>query len=256
MGQGSFAIVCAVVFFCLNLRAGDTNQVSETPAQIKKNFALRMGKAFQESRALFLANTNSATNAWQFGRACFDLAEIATNNAAKAELAEQGIAACRQAVARQPGLAAGHYYLGMTIGQLADTKRNMAALKMVKEMEREFNTMRELDEHFDFAGADRNLGLLYYGAPTMISIGSRSKARQHLLRAVELAPEFPENHLNLVETLLRWNDHDDASRALKSMEKAWPDAEKKFTGEAWAMSWLDWEKRLAAARKKIAANPK
>ena len=252
--RGFTLLVC--VLFCVASLADDTNNVSPSPLVIKSNFAARVGREFQESRVRFLANNNNATNAWQFGRACFDLAELATNNATKAEVAEQGIAACRRSVALESNSAPAHYYLGMTIGQLADTKRNMAALKMVKEMEREFMAARELDAPFDFAGANRNLGLLYLDAPTIISIGSRSKARSHLQRAVELAPEFPENHLNLIETLLKWSDYEAARRALKALEKIWPEAEKQFPGDAWAVNWLDWEKRLNAAKKKIAANTK
>lgn len=220
------------------LSAADTNLISTGPAA-------RLGKNFQEARARFASDSVNLTNAWQLGRASFELAELATNNVTKADIAEQGIAACRQALTHDPKSVPAHYYLGMTIGQYADTKRNMAALKMVKEMEREFLTTRELDEHFDFAGADRNLGLLYHQSPSIISIGSRTKARQHLQRAVELAPDFPENRLNLIETLLKWDDRNDALRELKTMEKLWPDAQKKFTGPNWAAAWPDWEKRRA-----------
>ena len=231
------------------LSAADTNLISTGPAG-------RLGKNFQEARARFASDSANLTNAWQLGRASFELAELATNNVTKAEIAEQGIAACRQALTHDPKSVPAHYYLGMTIGQYADTKRNMAALKMVKEMEREFLTTRALDEHFDFAGADRNLGLLYHQSPSIISIGSRSKARQHLLRAVELAPDFPENRLNLIETLLIWDAHDDARRELKALEKMLPALREKYPAESWAEPPADWQKRLAALQKKIPATAK
>ena len=80
---------------------------------------------------------------------------------------------------------------------------------MVKEMEREFKTADDLDEHFDYAGPARCLGLLYCDAPGWpVSIGSRHKAREWLERAVKLAPDYPENHLNLVESRLQWKDRD------------------------------------------------
>jgi hypothetical protein len=71
-------------------------------------------------------------------------------------------------------------------------------------MEREFSLARKLDEHFADAGPDHNLGLLYRDAPALGSIGSRAKARQHLQRAVELAPQYPEKRLNLIEAYLKW----------------------------------------------------
>jgi tetratricopeptide (TPR) repeat protein len=218
------------------------------------NFVARVNKIFLEARATYLTDTNNATNAWLFGRACFKLGDIATNNSTKAEIATQGIAACRQSIALDPKSAPAHCFLGMTIGQLADTKRNLAALKMVKEVEHEFNTARELDEHFSFAAPDRNLGLLYFESPAFISIGSRSKARQHFQRAVELVPDYPENRLFLIEALLKWNDYDGARSEIKALEKIWRAAKGKYSGDDWADDWVDWEKRFAAVKKKIAAN--
>jgi len=50
-------------------------------------------------------------------RAVMISADFATNNTERAALAEQGIAACRQLLAREPKSAPGHYYLGMNFGQ-------------------------------------------------------------------------------------------------------------------------------------------
>src|SRR5439155_8654955 len=164
--------------------------------------AVRAEQTFQQAEARFQSEPRNTEAAWQFARASFDLAEFATNSTQRAELAEQGIAACKQLLARGPASAAGHYYLGMNLGQLAQT-RGIGALKLVTEMEREFSAARDRDESFDYAGPDRSLGLLYRDAPTLVSIGSRSRATKHLERAVELAPDYPENRLNLIEACLK-----------------------------------------------------
>jgi hypothetical protein len=144
----------------------------------------------------------------------------------------------------------------MNIGQLAETKHNLSGLRLVKDMEREFLAAQLLDEHFDFAGPDRNLGLLYEQTPIIVSIGSRSKSRQHLEKAVDLAATFPENQLNLIEAYLKWDYRTEAARQLDELEKIWPAAQKKLTGDAWAPSWTDWNKRLDTAKKKIGGNSK
>jgi hypothetical protein len=250
-------MVCIMVLLTGSheLVAAEIGQPETVSVPAITNLAEHFHQVFQDARAKFLADQSNATNAWQFGRACFDLAEIATNGPVKAEIAEQGIAACRRAIALRP-VAPAHYYLGMTIGQLADTKRNLSALKMVKEMEREFLAARELDQHYDFAGPDRNLGLLYLQAPAMISIGSRSKARHHLKLAVQLAPDFPENRLNLIESMLKAGDEESAQHELKALEKLWPSAKTTFIGPLWAPSLVDWQKRMDEAKKKIAAASK
>jgi len=55
----------------------------------------------------------------------------------------------------------------------------------------------------------------------------------------------------LIEAYLKWGDRAEALRQLAQLERLWPEAQKKFTGNEWALSWADWEKRLEAAEKKL-----
>lgn len=209
-------------------------------------------KVLHAARERYAREPASAEAAWQFGRACFDRAEFAATDTERATLAVEGIAAMRPLVARAPKLAAAHFYLAMNLGQLARTKL-LAALKLVDEMEHEFKAAHKLDEHFERAGPDRNLGQLYFQAPGWpASIGSRSKARKHLERAAELAPDFPENRLNLLEAYCRWKDSKGVRRELKAIAELWPAAKTNFTGAAWAASWADWEKRRGELQVKAA----
>jgi hypothetical protein len=220
---------------------------SESEAYIKRSY--------WEARERYAKLTNQVEAAWQFGRACFDRADIATNLAERAEFAEQGIGATRKALERDPRSAPAHYYLAMNLGQLAET-RGLGALKLVDEMEQEFLRTRDLDEKFDYAGANRNLGLLYREAPSLLSIGSRTKSGREMRRAVELAPGYPDNHLNLIEACLKWSDRNGAKRALNAYEKALPQARTNFTGLAWKASWTDWDSRYRQAKAKIEEPPR
>jgi tetratricopeptide (TPR) repeat protein len=216
------------------------------------DFAGQYKKAYQEAKARFEAQTNNAEAAWQFGRACFDWADCAGSNAAREEIAVQGITACRALIGQDTNSAPGHYYLGMDLGQLASTK-TIGALKIVQEMEIEFKIAISLDPRFDYAGPDRNLGLLYHQAPGWpMSIGGKSKARQHLQKALKLAPNYPENVINLIEADLDWGDKNGALRELKVLDELWPAAQAEFTGEKWAPSWADWKPRRERAKKKAA----
>ena len=194
-------------------------------------------------RQEFLAAPTNVALAAQFAAAVFDRAEFATNDTERATLAVTGINALREQLARAPKSAAAHYYLAMNLGQLARTK-TLGALKIVDEMELEFKTAAALDPHLDHAGPDRNLGQLYFQAPGWpASVGSHSKARKHLERAVELAPEFPDNHLALLEAAVDWRDKKILQRELTALKSFWPDAKTNFTGAAWEASWSDWGKR-------------
>ncbi len=238
----SFAALMAsilLLFMGVNVLRADPADVSS----IVREF-------FAKARRTYTSQPTNTQAAWQFGRACFDLALIATNHAEQAEVAEQGIAACRKAVEAEPGSAAAHYYLALNLGQLAST-RGFSALKLVSQMETELKAAITADEKFDSAGPHRALGLLYAEAPSVISVGSRSKARQHLQRAVELAPGFPDNRLTLVDVYLKWGDRVGAARELKALEATLPEARRKFAGPAWAADWADWDPRLEKARKKL-----
>ena len=220
------------------------------------DFAARAEAEFHRAQNQFQSNTNDATAAWVFARACFDFADFVTNNTDHAAIANVGIAACRLVIAHQPGSAPAHYYLGQDLGQLARTE-TLGALKIVKEMEREYKTAIKLDGHFDYAGPERSLGLLYRDAPGWpVSLGSRHKARDWLEQADKLAPGYPENHLNLVESYLQWHDRTGAKRELQALDALWPVARTNLVGLAWERNWADWSARREAARNDLGENSK
>lgn len=232
------AILAALLVLFSNLSG------AATPGQ-------RAEKNFLTARTELQNEKTSVEAAWKFGRACFDWAEFVKDSEQREEIANQGIEACRRLILRQPKIIEGHYYLAMNLAQLARTKM-LGALKLVDEMEKEFKIARGLDANFDFAGPDRNLGLLYLEAPGWpTSIGSRSKARQHLESATKLGPNYPENHLNLLEAYLKWGDKTGIQREFKLLKELWPVAKKEFSGEPWESSWLDWEKRWGKIQMKF-----
>ncbi len=213
----------------------------------------RVVRVYEESRARFLRETNSTEAAWQWGRACFDMADLATNGAQRAAAAQQGIEACRRAVALDPKSAAAHYYLGLNLGQWALTKR-LSALHLLKDMETAWKTAVEIDAKYDYAGAHRALGLMYRDAPGWpVALGSRDKARRHLQKAVELAPEYPDNQLNWLETLLDWGEKRATESKLSAVEDVFSAGRSRFTGDAWVLSWQDWDRRWQKIKDRAAS---
>ncbi len=213
-------------------------------------FAVRAQQAFTQAQQEFAARPAEATNAWQLGRTSYDWAEFATNMDQRAAVAQTGITACRQLLAHDPKSAQAHYYLAMDYGQLAEAQApSLAAYRLIRDIEREFKAAADLDEHLDYAGPLRCLGVLYRDAPGWpISIGSKHKAREYLDRAAALAPDSPENQLNLVESHIRWHQADEAEAAWQKLAAIWPAAQTSLTGLAWEPSWNDWTTRRAAAK--------
>ncbi len=196
------------------------------------------------------SKTNSRC-ALDFAKACFEFAEFATNKTQRAELANEGIEAAKNVLQVEPDNGEAHYWLAMNLAQLSRTK-GWSALKIVKEMEKEYLRAIELNPFVDYAGPHRLLGILYRDAPGWpISIGSKQKSKHHLGQAIKFAPEFPDNHIFLIESYLKWGEK---SAAVDQYKKALPLIEKArgaLTEDYWKASWADWTARLKKISDKL-----
>ncbi|MDH7503700.1 MAG: hypothetical protein QHJ82_13435 [Verrucomicrobiota bacterium] len=253
--QQLLRITIALVFVLLLNSTGtpaDASSSNEKPGPTATHrFAARARRSYEEAKKRLDAAPTNPEAAWQLARACFDLAEYATNNTQRAQIAREGIAISRQLTDRHPSLAPASYYLGLNLGQLARTQ-TIGALNTVEEIELAFKRALELDAGFDYAGPDRSLGLLYFYAPGWpVSIGDRRKARRHIAQAVKHSPDYPENRLCLVEAYLKWNDISAAIDQIRALEELRPRARNQFAGDQWEPAWEDWNIRLELARKRL-----
>ena len=230
----------SAIFLFLALALQADGQVSSN-----KIFISRAEKEFLLARQSFQSNTNNLVAAQQLARASFELGDLLTNDTRQAEIARCGIETCRQWLVKASNSAPARYYLAMNLGELAQAQApSLTSYRLVHEIEREFLATAELDARFDFAGPARCLGLLYRDAPGWpLSIGNKRKAREWLIRAVALAPEFPENQLNLAETYLRWRQKEETENALAKLTSIWPAAQTNLTGVRWEKDWFDWKQR-------------
>ena len=210
--------------------------------------------AYATQRSAWMQSPSNQVEAWKFARAAFDWSEFATNRSSRAAIAEQGIAACQQALALGTS-APVHYYLALNLGRLAET-RGLSALDLLHQMERELSLARSLDETFDHAGPDRTLGLLYRDAPGWpLSLGSWEKAGSHLESAVRIDGEFPENRLALAELYSKLHHKSLLTNELHALDLIWEPARQRLTGTEWASSWKDWEERRRKLEPVAASGP-
>ncbi len=229
--------------FALWLFLASTTLLQAAEPEKTPSFAELAEKRYLTARAAQQKDPADVEMAWHFARACFDWADLAPNDDRREKIANEGITVMRKLIAQHSRLVQGHYYLAMNLGQVARTK-SIGALRIVDEMEREFKLVKEIDPQFDHAGGDRNLGMLYHEAPGWpASIGNGKKARQHLENARTLSPDFPENHIYLLEAYLKWGDKKAAQAEFESLQKLMPEMKKKFAGDQWIRDWLDWDRR-------------
>lgn len=213
----------------------------------------RFESTFLQAHTNHLASTNQYQPAWQLGLAAFDWADAQSSDRERARIAQIGIDACHAALALQTNGAEAHYFLALNLGQLAQTK-TLGALRIVPRIEQAFLAALASDETVDNAGPDRGLGLLYFEAPGWpTSVGSRTKARKHLLHAVELAPLHPGNRLALAEALLDWRERSAARDQLDAIDRDWSTNRFRLAGPKWDADWRVWlaRRNALAARFKL-----
>lgn len=218
----------------------------------------RSRELYNEARRILDEKPNDVKAAWTVGRTAYDLADLIEDPSEHKQVAEVGIAACRRGISVESPSAQAHYYLALNLGQLAREKK-IGALKLLKEMERELSKTLELEPTLDYAGPDRSLGMLYLEAPPWpASVGSKKKARSHLEAAVELSPQYPENHLCLAEAFAKWSDSKNLEHEIKVLGQLLPQSKSHFPTEVWEANWKDWETRFTKLQKsqtQIAAQP-
>ncbi len=132
---------------------------------------------------------------------------FATAKAEQDRLFSAGIDAAQRAIARAPRSLWGNYWYAGNTGTLGVVRGIRASMKGIEPMHRALTIALDIDEHFYHAGPHRTSGRLFHKAPGWpISIGDKKKARHHLERAVEIAPDFFHNRIFLAELFLTLRD--------------------------------------------------
>jgi len=249
--SGVFRLMFGALMLVATFEAkADEVAIPDLPQVSAGNVSNRVHLGYVESGAQYARQPTNSLAAWKFAQACFRLADFSTNGAQRAALAEEGIAASRQAIRFAPDSAAAHFYLGVNLGQLARTKL-FTALGLLDDMEAAWIKSIALDPTFEHAAAHRSLGLLYLDAPGWpLSLGSRTKAQRHLQKAAELVPDYPENQICLLEARLRWGEAKAIQSQFAAMETTLKAARAKFAGEAWRHDWEDWDARWKSIKSK------
>ncbi|MEM7182021.1 MAG: hypothetical protein AAF518_13975 [Spirochaetota bacterium] len=145
-----------------------------------------------------------------------------TSNSKKQELYyEHGMNYGKEAITMNPKAIYGNYWYASNVGMHGICKGMMASLASIDPMKKGFEIVLKENESFFFAGPHRALGRLFHQAPGWpISIGNKTKALEHLERAVELAPEFFNNRLFLAELYIDIGKKPKAKEHLEWMASA------------------------------------
>lgn len=170
---------------------------------------------------------------WRGARACAWLTEEFTDKTRRASYAQKGVEYAKRAIEIAPKRVEPHYYLGINLGLSATTK-TIGAYSMVPKVVKAGETAIELDQNYDHAGPQRLVGTVYAKAPPWpASLGDIDKGIEHLSKAIQLAPDYPQNHLHYADALAADNRLDEAEAEYKRVLDAQIPPEWAHRAERW-----------------------
>jgi tetratricopeptide (TPR) repeat protein len=173
------------------------------------------GAVFNAIKALEKAvelDAKSFEALWRLARTYSWLADTAASLGTSGVYAQKGMDYAQKAIAADGARVEGQYYLGVTIGQYAETDK-VKGRPMVPQVLEAAKKAMTANEKFDHFGPLRLLGSLYAQAPEPpMSVGDHEEGIKILGRTVQMAGGYPLNHLLFAEGLRVTGDLDQAER--------------------------------------------
>lgn len=201
------------------------------------------------ARALEFEKARSYDALWKAARTDAWLAGYSSDNVERERHARSGLVYANTALKLQPEGAEALFYHGVLAGFLGDLD-NDYGLDAVSKIEADMKALIERDQDVAHGGPWRVFGVLQIRAPgPPVSIGSLRNGKKNLEKALEKAPEWPENHLYLAEAEFLWAKEKDkpefAQQARERLDK-WLLGEKAAAPEGHEFEFTDWQKKARA----------
>jgi TRAP transporter TatT component family protein len=173
--------------------------------------------------------------AWKLARDAYWLGGHAPESERR-RFYDDGIAAARKAVAAQPDRPEGHFWLGATMGALAESYGLRQGIKYRKPIKEALETVLRLDPAFQQGSADRALGRWYFRVPGLFG-GSRKLAEQHLRKSLTYNEHSTASHFFLAELLLDDGRKSEGRAELQRvidapLDPAWTPEDREFKEKA------------------------
>jgi hypothetical protein len=174
--------------------------------EVQPHNEARMKKVADKYSAAMKLNSVDHDTLWQAARACGWLAGYAASKEDRITYAKMGVMYAQTVLKIKADSTEGLYYLAVLSGLLADND-HAYGLDAVKLIDENCRKIIESGRDIDHGGAHRVLGAVLSnpdlpGPPT--SIGSLRNGKKQLDLAVEIAPDWPENHLHLAAAEFLW----------------------------------------------------
>lgn len=181
-------------------------------------------------------------------REASELAQSAKDRDTQRNWALHGVSIAEQCLMRAPEEPGCYYYRAVNTGLYHEVKI-VGYQTGVKKMIEDCETVIRLDPRYDHAGAYRILGQIYTKLPQTTVRPENvtrdlDRAEDYLRQAVRIAPDYPENHIFLAETLLEKDRYAEAEAELKNAEELSPRWKQDRSHDSWQITMRDLSKKI------------
>lgn len=156
---------------------------------------------------------------WKSSRACYWIADHATNTKEKIRVFEEGIDIAKKAIELDPDCVEAHFWLGGNYGSYGETRGILKSLSLVKPIRHEMEEVLRIDPNYQGGGGYRVLGIVDYKVPAFVG-GNKKRALEHLEKALSIDPKNPFNNYYMAEYLEIVGERYRAFDHLKTLESA------------------------------------
>ena len=154
---------------------------------------------------------------WRCARVYYSLADIdGTKGSEKIRLLEKAIACAKNAIALNSKGVEAHYWLGVSLGDYADTKGMFKAISLLGDIRKEMEKVIELQPDYENAGAYLVLGRMDFQLPGFMG-GDKKRAMSEYEHGLKI---FSSNFLlktYLAESYIREGRKEEAKKLLNEV---------------------------------------
>ncbi|OGQ05592.1 MAG: hypothetical protein A3F82_02855 [Deltaproteobacteria bacterium RIFCSPLOWO2_12_FULL_44_12] len=190
-----------------------------------------------------ISGTSHANPSWQNLKETVLQADLKAKRKGQLNLAKQAIKLADECVTTNPQEVACYYYRGQATGLYYEVVM-FGYQKGVVAMIADWQKAVELDPTFDHGGPYRLMGELFTALPKYFGTKNLRqdlvKAEDYLRKAIEIDPNYPTNHFDLAELLIKAKRKPEA---LEAFEKA-QNLTAQWNSDPYFASWQEESKEI------------
>ncbi|HKX27405.1 MAG TPA: TRAP transporter TatT component family protein [Blastocatellia bacterium] len=214
--------ICTVLFTALTWAGSIDRRPGDVNPFLEADNLMTFGEDVErDKQALAVAERSLGSETgnyqwqWRVSRAAFYVGDSAPKTE-KLRFYERGIAVGQQAIALQPSSVEGHFWLAANYGGYSEMKGAFKALRMVKSIRAEMETVLKLNDRYQDGSAYLALGEIDRQLPWLLG-GDTKRAITRLEQGLRVAPTNLELKLGLARAYQDEGRKEDARRQLQEI---------------------------------------